>query len=863
MDILGIGFGPVHLADKNPADFIRLNESIFLNRHEKISKHGEVYKGLQINDKISQKQIAVKALKHNKNNEREAKILVKLCPHPNVVNLIQSGVYNTGPIKHIFIAMELCGPQNLTEFVKQNEEIEERMIFTLSDQLINGLIHIHKNGIIHRDVKPDNVLLSDTGKVVKITNFGLSKELKRGISVTYSGVGTDGWRAPETYNANVISEKSDIFSMGLVLYFIWAKGCHPFGNNPKDWNSNIKQNQYRDLSKLPNVVKDLVGWMLRFDPCDRPSLGEIQDHKCFHGHLLCPLPKLFNVDSGGFEEELVKPRDEMEKEFEKMKQEVGMKEKMRLQMNMTHEVNVLSESHKEKLKKIVNGAEEAEKESEKTKQELGKMMEKVEDEKDLTWRPSDSIRSHAKASGGHKEIEKLNIQEVFKKGLSDDLESVEDTYDLVEVLHKHKNDPVSVISACVKGISVINYELQDPNIEVLHSTISKCDFLKSLKLHYCGDSENLKTFFDGLKNVDCKIEKISIWGMCELEQYFETLFLVMRKSETQTLEIQAVQLKKEDLTEMQTVLKHSANESLHLELENLDFSYNRDMSPEDFSICGNLVKLLPVTKIRMFDCSLTDEKVEKFKSSLEQKQLDSLDISCNPEITRKGFFTIGEITTTSGLQNLSISDCEMTSQKLDSLQEAIPERRKLNKLDVSYNDTLEAKGMSALGSFVLKYGVEDVNLAGCKLNEKLMESFVSSAQQSKQIHQLDISHNRSIGRGVIHIARMVNNGTLKKVNMSECMLSKNNVKAFCDNIQKPIQALNLSDSDRLVTIDYIEAICEVIPHISEELVLKFHTLTSACRSLLLDSLKHSETRIILADEDIFKQEKKKTRTEKK
>nr|XP_039251109.1 uncharacterized protein LOC120328643 [Styela clava] len=518
---------------------------------------------------------------------------------------------------------------------------------------------------------------------------------------------------------------------------------------------------------------------------------------------------------------------------------------------------------------------------------------------------------------------------------------------------------------------------------------------------------------------------------------------------------------------------------LDLQLENLDLSYNRDMSPEDFSICGNIVKLLPVTNVRMFDCSLTDEKVEKLKSSLEEKQvseqgcrfsssvhsyskkfkessaitfhyekdfdengiiywigtnwrtalkwvnpaihnlvhitssegrglpygkleevlsrdpaplnchtsnsktawicidfrlwiipsaytlrhsrgyvnsalrnwlfqaskdgqtwitlynhsndtslnepgstatwnitshvgekqgwrhfrlqqsgqtarkrthylsmsgleiygtvtgaceqLNSLDISCNSEITKKGFFTIGKITETSGLQNLTISDCEMTSQKLESLQEAIPERRKLNKLDVSYNDTLGAEGMSTLGSFVIKYEVEDVSLASCKLNEKLMESFLSSAQQSKlgnhmQIQQLNISHNRSIGRGIIHIARMINNGTLKRVNMSECMLSKNNVKAFCDNIQKPIQALNLSDSDRLVTIDYIEAICEVIPHISDELVLKFHSLTSACRSLLLDklnSLKHSETRIILGNGDILNKRDTKAQTEKK
>ena len=93
----------------------------------------------------------------------------------------------------------------------------------------------------------------------------------------------------------------------------------------------------------------------------------------------------------------------------------------------------------------------------------------------------------------------------FFKGLSDDLESVEDTYDLVEVFHKHKDDPVAVKRACVQQISIVNYELQEQNIKVFHSTISQIDFLKSLKLHYCGDSDNLKKFLDGLKNMDCQV----------------------------------------------------------------------------------------------------------------------------------------------------------------------------------------------------------------------------------------------------------------------------------------------------------------------------------------------------------------------
>nr|XP_039256935.1 serine/threonine-protein kinase/endoribonuclease ire-1-like [Styela clava] len=280
-------------SDNPVPDSIKLTDSIFLLHKESISRYGTVCRGVKI-FKISEKQIiAIKTLKFNEQNDKEAKILVKLCPHPNVANIIESGVYSLGPIKHNFIAMELCGSQNLAEYIKEKKSQSSKVKSRQTQQLVDSIAHIHKNEVIHRDLKPDNVLLSPDGNYLKIIDFGLSKELSSGHSVTNLStlrVGTDGWRAPETYNSNVISKATDVYSLALVIYYIETDGHHPFGDDPDDWNANIKKNRGLDLSKLQDKTEivDLLRWMLRFKQRERPTIEQVQKHKYFGGSISAP-----------------------------------------------------------------------------------------------------------------------------------------------------------------------------------------------------------------------------------------------------------------------------------------------------------------------------------------------------------------------------------------------------------------------------------------------------------------------------------------------------------------------------------------------------------------------------------------------
>ncbi|XP_077969769.1 uncharacterized protein LOC120331568 isoform X1 [Styela clava] len=372
---------------------IRLTDSLYMFHDEPISKDGNVFKGVKIYGNSGRGDIAVKSLKYSKDNEREANILVTIGSHQNVSHIVDTGIYHLGPVKHIFIAMELCGPDNLTKFSKGPKQTE-RIKQILIQQLVNGIAHIHRNNVIHRDVKPDNVLVSKDGMQLKVIDFGLSKEMKPGHSVTKAsniGIGTDGWRAPETYNDNVISKQADVFSLALVIHFIETDGSHPFGDDPVGWSYLIKINQGCDLSKLGSEMRDLVGWMLRRIPKERPTLDQIQQHKYFGGELVCPFTNLcFNQPQTV--EELKRQKDEAEKEKQELQQQLVMMMRQQSQesqqMKQVYE-NKIKQAEKEKteLRQKIKGSNQPQTveelkrqkdEAQKEKQELKRRRRRLE-----------------------------------------------------------------------------------------------------------------------------------------------------------------------------------------------------------------------------------------------------------------------------------------------------------------------------------------------------------------------------------------------------------------------------------------------------------------------------------------------------
>uniref|UniRef100_A0A0R3RIT0 non-specific serine/threonine protein kinase n=1 Tax=Elaeophora elaphi TaxID=1147741 RepID=A0A0R3RIT0_9BILA len=191
-----------------------------------------------------------------------------------------------------YIALELCD-YSLFDYVERKEIREQCPLVSLEilHQATEGLAYLHSINIVHRDMKPQNVLLSKGGMQgtmrALISDFGLCKRLQAGhnsLSRRSGLIGTDGWVAPEA----LISDASvtcavDVFSLGCIYYYVLTNGSHPFGDALKR-QANIMQGEYslKFLSASGNLMAvALIETMLRRDPLLRPVSATLAVHPFF------------------------------------------------------------------------------------------------------------------------------------------------------------------------------------------------------------------------------------------------------------------------------------------------------------------------------------------------------------------------------------------------------------------------------------------------------------------------------------------------------------------------------------------------------------------------------------------------------
>jgi len=136
-----------------------------------------------------------------------------------------------------------------------------------------GLQAIHSNDLVHRDIKPGNIIIRrETGHAV-IVDLGIAKHLDR-TTITRLQPGTPGWAAPEQILNQRVDKRADLFCLGLVLHYA-AVGVHPFGS--VDVNRNIAE-QSPTIMVEPShgvVWKNLIAWLLGKQPYERPRGIEV------------------------------------------------------------------------------------------------------------------------------------------------------------------------------------------------------------------------------------------------------------------------------------------------------------------------------------------------------------------------------------------------------------------------------------------------------------------------------------------------------------------------------------------------------------------------------------------------------------
>ena len=215
-------------------------------------------------DTILDRQVAIKTFKIDANDEdavkrfnREAKAVTSLS-HPNIVSIYD--VENEG--EFYYLILEYVEGMTLKDYMIKNPRIPIETIVHIAKQIASGLSHAHQNGIIHRDIKPQNILMNDN-LTCKITDFGIARAYgDTTLTQTNQMLGTVYYLSPEQARGNVATAQSDIYSLGILI-FEMITGQIPFkGESAVAIALKHLQEELPDIDKyrenVPQSVKNIV-----------------------------------------------------------------------------------------------------------------------------------------------------------------------------------------------------------------------------------------------------------------------------------------------------------------------------------------------------------------------------------------------------------------------------------------------------------------------------------------------------------------------------------------------------------------------------------------------------------------------------
>jgi len=254
-----------------------MSERIFGQRYKLMEKIGSggmanVYKG---EDAVLNRVVAIKILHDQFCNDasfvarfkQEAQSAANLT-HPNIVNIFDWGKEGDS----YYIIMEYLKGQNLRDYIADAGHLTWQEACDVAVQVANALAFAHKNDVVHRDIKPHNIIITRDG-TVKVTDFGIARAGVSAMTQTGAILGTAHYISPEQAQGQNADARSDLYSLGIVLYEMLA-GSAPFsGDNPVTIAMKHVQEKIPSIKSVnPNVpdsVASVINKLLAKNPEER------------------------------------------------------------------------------------------------------------------------------------------------------------------------------------------------------------------------------------------------------------------------------------------------------------------------------------------------------------------------------------------------------------------------------------------------------------------------------------------------------------------------------------------------------------------------------------------------------------------